>query len=542
MNEGSRTRADWLLLAGFCAFLFFFGLNYFGLVGADEPRYAQVAREMLARRDWITPTLGGTPWLEKPALYYWQAMLAYKVFGVSDWAARLPSALDATLMIIAMYWFLLRFGRGAHLDGALIAASCAAVIAYARAASPDMPLTAALTIALLAWYAWYQTGGKAFLAIFYSFAALGTLAKGPVAMLLVASIITIFAIAQRDWAFIRRSLWIPGVLIFCLIAVPWYLLVQLRNPDFFRVFILQHNFARFGTNLYHHPQPIWFYLPVTLLALVPWTIFVSAAVLKAIRTWWSDRKSPSCSDNDLSLFLLIWLLLPVIFFSLSRSKLPGYILPSVPAGALLLSEYLHRRASDEAPPPRWLFVLHSIFAATPIVPALMIQYILIRHGFPWGHGTAVATAVALAVAIGMAVTLSRGSGLPLLRFVTLVPVVLTVAAILRIGGPSFDATLSARPLAQDLASMDTKHLPVAVLGVSRETDYGLAFYRDQIPLHYELGQIPLGEHLLVAPEGADSQIAKDTPDRRVSHLGKFAAQHLEYYWVSAPAVMSGMHH
>ena len=96
---------DWLLLVGFCGFLFFFGLAYFGLVGADEPRYAQVTREMLARHDWITPTLGGKPWLEKPALYYWQTMLAYSVFGVSDWAARLPSAVDATLMVIAIYSF-----------------------------------------------------------------------------------------------------------------------------------------------------------------------------------------------------------------------------------------------------------------------------------------------------------------------------------------------------------------------------------------------------------------------------------------------------
>ena len=105
----SRPFTDWLVLAGFCGFLFFFGLAYFGLVGADEPRYAQVAREMLARHDWITPTLGGKPWLEKPALYYWQAMLAYRIFGVSDWAARLPSALDATLMVVAVYLFLRRF-------------------------------------------------------------------------------------------------------------------------------------------------------------------------------------------------------------------------------------------------------------------------------------------------------------------------------------------------------------------------------------------------------------------------------------------------
>ena len=154
-------RSDWLLLAGFCGFLFFFGLAYFGLLGADEPRYAQVAREMLARHDWITPTLGGMPWLEKPALYYWQTMLAYSIFGVSDWAARLPSAVDATLMVVAVYLFLRRFRPGFQLDGALMTASASGVIGFARAASTDMPLAATFTVAMLAWYAWYESAEQA---------------------------------------------------------------------------------------------------------------------------------------------------------------------------------------------------------------------------------------------------------------------------------------------------------------------------------------------------------------------------------------------
>src|ERR1700758_4944409 len=123
MTERARLLLDWLLLVGFCGFLFFYGLAYFGLVGADEPRYAQIAREMLAGRDWITPTLDGKPWLEKPALYYWQAILAYRIFGVSDWAARLPSAIDATLMVFAVYFFLRRFRHEFALDGALMTAS-----------------------------------------------------------------------------------------------------------------------------------------------------------------------------------------------------------------------------------------------------------------------------------------------------------------------------------------------------------------------------------------------------------------------------------
>src|SRR5947209_19271058 len=109
MTERSRLLTDWLLLAGFCGFLFFFGLAHFGLVGADEPRYAQIAREMLDRRDWVTPTLFGKFWLEKPVLYYWSAIVSYKIFGVSDWAARLPTAVFATGMIAAVYFFVRRF-------------------------------------------------------------------------------------------------------------------------------------------------------------------------------------------------------------------------------------------------------------------------------------------------------------------------------------------------------------------------------------------------------------------------------------------------
>ena len=164
-----RTRTDALLIAGFCAFLFFYGTGQFGLIGADEPRYAQVAREMLVRRDWITPVLGGQPWLEKPPLYYWQAMLAYSVFGVSDVTARLPSAIDATLLVIAIYLFFRHFRRGVEVDAALITASCAGVIGYARAASMDMALAATFSVGMLAWWAWRQSRKRVYLALFYVF-------------------------------------------------------------------------------------------------------------------------------------------------------------------------------------------------------------------------------------------------------------------------------------------------------------------------------------------------------------------------------------
>src|ERR1039457_4565825 len=171
-----RTRTDVLLLVAFCGFLFFYGLGAFGLVGADEPRYAQVAREMLERSDWVTPTLQGKPWLEKPVLYYWETMLSFRALGVTDWAARLPAAVDAALLIAAIYFFLRRFRPGSELDGALITASCAAVVGFAHAAATDMPLAACFAIALLCWYGWYESRRHIYLAAFYVFLALGTLA------------------------------------------------------------------------------------------------------------------------------------------------------------------------------------------------------------------------------------------------------------------------------------------------------------------------------------------------------------------------------
>ena len=162
----ARTRTDVLLLAGFCAFLFFYGLGQFGLIGADEPRYAQVAREMMLRGDWVTPTLGGNPWLEKPPLYYWEAGLVYRVLGVSDIAARIPSAVDATILVVVIYIFVRRFRRGVELDAALMTASCAGVIGFARAASMDMSLASTFSVGMLAWWAWRESQKRVYLLAF----------------------------------------------------------------------------------------------------------------------------------------------------------------------------------------------------------------------------------------------------------------------------------------------------------------------------------------------------------------------------------------
>jgi 4-amino-4-deoxy-L-arabinose transferase-like glycosyltransferase len=528
----SRLRTDWIVLAGFCAFLFFFGLAYFGLVGADEPRYAQVAREMLARHDWITPTLGGVPWLEKPPLYYWQAMLAYAVFGVSDWAARLPSAVDATILVIAIYWLLRRLRPGSELNAALMTASAAGVIGFARAASTDMPLAAMFSIALLAWYAWWETSSNKFLALAWVFLALATLAKGPVAPLLAALVIFLFAVARGGYSLLRRTLWLPCILVFCVVALPWYVAVQIKNPEFFRVFFLQHNLARFGSNLYHHKEPFWYFVPLALLGLLPWTALAVSSLAQAIRACWSDRQKKAYSQDPLNVFLVIWLLVPILFFSFSQSKLPGYILPALPAGALLIAVNIRSRLNANQRLGNVLIVCHSIVAAALIIPALMIQYLVLQHRLPWGKATGISVALFAMLAAGIAISLRSRLGLSSMRFVTLVVVVVGVGSVLRLGSPVLDSTLSARPVANELTAMESRSLPVAVLNVKRETEYGLAFYRNQIIYRYERGEIPTTAHLVIAPEGSQVSLAKQVPNRRVSYLGSFAPQGLDYYYVA----------
>jgi 4-amino-4-deoxy-L-arabinose transferase-like glycosyltransferase len=529
----ARTRTDVLLLAGFCTFLFFYGIAQFGLIGADEPRYAQVAREMLERRDWVTPTLGGHAWLEKPPLYYWQAMLVYSVRGVSDAAARIPSAIDATLLVVAIYLFFRKFRSAVAVDAALITASCAGIIGYARAASMDITLTAAFVIGMLAWWVWRESGKRIYLAGFYLFMALGMLAKGPVAPILAALVIVLYSIAVRERRLIVRTLWVPGILLFLAVALPWYVAVQMRNPHFFREFILEHNLARFSTNLYHHPEPFWYYIPVILLALVPWIVFVIVAFAQSIRVWWAERGSVLDLELQFRIFACCWLIAPVFFFSISRSKLPGYILPAVPAGVVLLSDYLRQQLEQQAPLPKWAAILHALVACVPIVPSVLVSYIVTERRLPAGRPLWIALAIALVLTIGIALTLAGRLQWRMARFVTLIPLVLAVAAVLKLGTTAIDQTLSTRPVAVELASMETHKLPLAVCGVSREVEYGLEFYRDQIISRYETGNIPGGEHLLVAAPDWKPNMTEWTRGRRVSLLGHYAPQNLDYYWIAA---------
>jgi 4-amino-4-deoxy-L-arabinose transferase-like glycosyltransferase len=532
-----RTRTDVLLLVAFCGFLFFYGLGAFGLLGADEPRYAQVAREMLHRSDWVTPTLQGKSWLEKPVLYYWQAMLAFRASGVTDQAARLPAAFDAALLIATIYFFLRRFRPGTELDGALITASCAGIIGFAHAAATDMPLAATFAIALLAWYAWYESRLRIYLAGFYVFLALGTLAKGPVAPALSAVIIFLFVAIKRDWQLIWRTLWAPGIALYLAVMLPWYVAVQVRNPEFFRVFILEHNLARFSQDVYHHRQPFWFYLPVFLLAMMPWTIILILAVVERVRLIRSEGKDAISNPEDSwPVFLLIWMLVPVLFFSASQSKLPGYILPAVPAAALLAAQYLGARRGESGSIEDKRFsplfaAAHGVLCGALIFSALSAASIATSHHLQWGNGTYRAAAIATVFALGIAAVLLSPAGLRLLSRVTTFAVVVSVFLTIRFAAPVVDATQSARPIAESIQAFSHDPAPIALYRVNRAQEYGLEFYLNRPAEPYEGGNIPAAAHVLVAAQNTQSQVAQLVPGRRVSYLTSIPEQKLDLYWV-----------
>jgi len=266
---------------------------------------------------------------------------------------------------------------------------------------------------------------------------------------------------------------------------------------------------------------------------VPWIVFVIVAFVQSVRVWWAERRSEPDLELQFRVFACCWLIVPVLFFSISRSKLPGYILPAVPAAVVLFSDYLRQQLEQQSPLPKWIAIFHALIACAPIVPAALIGYIVTEHRLPAGRPIWIALSIAFVLTIGVAVTLAGRLQWRMLRFVTLIPVVLAVAAVLKLGTTAIDQKLSTRPLATELASMETQKLPVAVCGVSREVEYGLEFYRDQIISRYETGNIPASEHLLVAAPDWKPNVTEWTRGRRVSLLGHYAPQNIDYYWIAA---------
>lgn len=329
-----------LLLSGI---FFFFRLGSFPLLGPDEPRYAQVAREMLMRSDVITPTIGGHPWFEKPVLLYWLMMLAMGILGITEWSARLPSALLAALSVLVVYDTGRRLvgAQFGFLSGLTLSANLMFAV-FAHGASTDMSLAATMTIGLCCFFVFDMRAAKQpqrwlFMAYICFGAAL--LAKGLIGMVLPLAIIGLYWLLTQQWGRWREARVLAGLAILLSVASTWYLPVIARHGwTFINEFFISHHIERFTSNKFNHPGPLYYFVPVMLIGVFPFTTFLVSALM---RLRWSLFRSDLIRDR-LRCFAAVWVCLPLTFFSLSESKLPGYILPIIPAAAFLIADELER--------------------------------------------------------------------------------------------------------------------------------------------------------------------------------------------------------
>ncbi len=361
-------KRGWLLLFLSIAAFYLWSLGSLPLVGPDEPRYAEVAREMLARHDLITPTLGGLPWFEKPPLLYWLMIAGYRVLGVSEYAARLGPAICGLLTAVFVYWVGKTIERSSDAsspvtgesaeqrrDGlgrfsALVWLSSLGAIVFSRGASFDIVVTMTVTGALACFFVWHvrsapgagndagepQARMPALLVCFYLFVGLSLLAKGLIGIVIPFGVIGSYFLLRREWPnrrILQSLLW--GVPLAIAVAAVWFGPMLSRHGwKFVDQFIVQHHFARFVTNKYHHPEPFYFYLLVLGALSLPWTMFLGAAFFASRRWRWRG----GMPLDRFCVFAFSWIALPVVFFSFSASKLTAYILPALPAVALLIGE------------------------------------------------------------------------------------------------------------------------------------------------------------------------------------------------------------
>jgi 4-amino-4-deoxy-L-arabinose transferase-like glycosyltransferase len=486
-NAPARTaaRIGWAILIVATLYVCYFShLGAIGFVGPDEPRYAWIARDMAETGDWVTPRLYGRPWFEKPVLYYWGAALCFKLFGVNEAAARLPSAISALLATLAMAWFALRlYGAETARWLLLLLPTTVGMIGFSHAAATDMPFSGMLTIAMVCaavvlgltrndqtpvlphtpWLA---------LVLFGFFLGLAVLAKGPAAIILCGGAIFFWALLTKRWRDALRLFHPAAIAAFCLTALPWYILCARGNPDFFRIFIIEHNFKRYLTPEFQHIQPFWYYLPILLIGLAPWFIWLTWHALPAFRKEIADLHWP------VEIFVVSWAIFPLLFFTLSKSKLPGYILPSIlPLGLLLAT------AVTQSMNKKPLVASFAVMGSTLLYLAFVLWVWLDHYSYPSAKG------VHLTVVIGpvfvlfftffagigglasMVVSLAKrprgGQILALIAFLFMVDVAYDSSIKLNL-------KLSPRSVASDISAVDADR--TYSFKMQRGWLYGLNFY------------------------------------------------------------------
>ena len=326
-------QARWLYwgLAGLLCLVWLATLASRPLFNPDEGRYAEIPREMLQGGDWVIPHLNGLDYIEKPPLQYWATAATYRMLGVSEFSARLYTALTA-LATVALIGFLAArlWGSGAGWRAAAVLAGMFMFVVLGQLMTLDMSLTfwmtASLAGFLLAQQA--QSGERGWMLFAWLAAALGVLTKGLVAAAIPAAVLVIYSLWMRDYSPWRKLHLKLGLPLFFGLTVPWHWLAAQRLNDFLQFFLIREHFARFLTPIAERQEPWWFFGWVFLAGTVPWTV----PALRVLVSGWRGTKG----QFSPALFLWIWVVFICVFFSISDSKLMPYILPAMPALALLI--------------------------------------------------------------------------------------------------------------------------------------------------------------------------------------------------------------
>jgi 4-amino-4-deoxy-L-arabinose transferase-like glycosyltransferase len=308
----------------------------------DEGRYVGVAWEMLRSGDWLTPTLNGLPYFHKPPLFYWITATSLWLFGQHEWAARVASLLGAVLGATALYMFIRRWSSEHSARAGLVALLAQPLWSVAaQFANLDMLVAGCIsaTIVLLAHASLLADHDKPWRAVLtgaWAMAALGVLAKGLIGFVLPAVVIFVWLVLQKRWRSLFTLLWWPGILVFLALTAPWFVAMQHRFSDFLNYFFVVQHFKRFTEGGFNNVMPFWFYPAVLCVCFLPWLPWMARSI--------KPKAGQTAPQQAVRLLMLVWPAMIVLFFSLPKSKLLGYVLPAVPPLAFLAAEGFLSRA------------------------------------------------------------------------------------------------------------------------------------------------------------------------------------------------------
>lgn len=323
-----------LTLIGVLTYALFLGCHPYTV--PDGGRYIEIPREMLKRHDFITPYLNGIKYFEKPPLFYWLQSLMLHSFGVNEWATRIVTASMAIFGALGCYFTTRHlYNRKTAWLSTLILMTCLLYFAMGHLVTLDMTLTTCLTLSLLCFLVGIKKQSRAWCYGFYIFAALAVLTKGLIGFVFPAMIIGFWVLLLNQWRILTKIFLPTGLLLFLAITLPWHLLVQHHNPEFFHYYFITQQFSRYATDVSGRYQPNWFFVPILLLGLFPWVVFLPQALFYHL-----PRKLKLWKHAPTEAFLLIWTVSIFLFYSFSHSKLVPYILPVVPPLAIFIGHYL----------------------------------------------------------------------------------------------------------------------------------------------------------------------------------------------------------